>query len=51
VASEPHPLDRKRERVPSQFCALTAARKFRDDSKSFASLSLYKQRLQRALEK
>ncbi len=31
--------------------ALTAARVFRDDSKSFANLSLYEQRLQRTLEK
>ena len=31
--------------------ALTAARVFRDDSRSFVNLSLYKQRLQRTLEK
>ena len=36
---------------PQVHAALTAARVFRDDSKSFVNLSLYEQRLQRTLEK
>src|ERR1700761_8799742 len=36
---------------PQVQAALTAARVFRDDSKSFVNLSLYEQRLQRTLEK
>ncbi len=36
---------------PQVHAALTAARVFRDDSKSFANLSLYEQRLQRTLDK
>ncbi len=36
---------------PEVHAALTAARVFRDDSKSFLNLSLYEQRLQRTLEK
>ena len=36
---------------PQVHAALTAARVFRDDSKSFVNLSLYEQRLNRTLEK
>ncbi len=36
---------------PQVHAALTAARVFRDDSNSFVNLSLYEQRLQRALDK
>ncbi len=36
---------------PQVHAALTAARVFRDDSKTFVNLSLYEQRLQRTLEK
>jgi hypothetical protein len=36
---------------PQVHAALTAARVFRDDSKSFANLSLYEQRLRRTLDK
>ena len=36
---------------PQVYAALTAARVFRDDSKSFVNLSLYEQRLQRTLDK
>ena len=36
---------------PQVHAALTAARVFRDDSKSFVNLSLYEQRLQRTLDK
>jgi hypothetical protein len=36
---------------PQVHAALTAGRVFRDDSKSFANLSLYEQRLQRTLDK
>ncbi len=36
---------------PQVHAALTAARVFRDDSKSFLNLSLYEQRLQRTLDK
>jgi hypothetical protein len=36
---------------PQVHAALTAARVFRDDSKSFTNLSLYEQRLHRTLEK
>jgi hypothetical protein len=36
---------------PEVHAALTAARVFRDDSKTFANLSLYEQRLQRTLDK
>jgi hypothetical protein len=36
---------------PQVHAALTSARVFRDDSKTFANLSLYEQRLQRTLEK
>ncbi len=36
---------------PQVHAALTAARVYRDDSKTFANLSLYEQRLQRTLEK
>jgi hypothetical protein len=36
---------------PEVFAALTSARVFRDDSKTFANLSLYEQRLQRTLDK
>jgi hypothetical protein len=36
---------------PQVHAALTAARVFRDDSNSFANLSLYEQRLQRTLDK
>ncbi len=36
---------------PQVHAALTAARVFRDDSKSFVNLTLYEQRLQRALDK
>ena len=65
MASEPRPLDTKtacsRSAIfearpipdddhPEIHAALTAARVFRENSKSFVNLSLYEQRLQRTLK-